>query len=161
MLTLHLIRHAKTHQVASSGKDKDRSLMDKGIAQANLLGHYIQAHHIGIGEIICSSATRTKQTASIIGNHLSEKHPIKHQDELYLADKEQLMHQLSNETKNTITIIGHNEGISELASYLTDEYIGMRTSEFITLTFSVDNWKLLSSGNGSISLRYRPEVFLP
>jgi phosphohistidine phosphatase len=161
MLTLHLIRHAKTQQQSPTGKDKDRELLEKGIAQSNLLGHYIQSHHIELGKMLCSSSVRTRQTKSIVCQHLAEKCRVEYRDELYHASRETLLAELSGETERTITLIGHNEGISELAGYLSEEYIGMRTAEFITFTFPLDSWDMLSQGTGTIVLRYHPEVYLP
>ena len=161
MLVLHLIRHAKTRQQSSTGKDKDRELLEKGIAQANLLGHYIQSHHIALGKMLCSSAMCTRQTKSVICQHLAEQCRIDYRDELYLASREELMLELELETEKTLTIIGHNEGISDLASYFSDELIQLRTSELISMTFPFDDWKMVSRGTGTIVLRYRPEVFLP
>lgn len=161
MLTLHLIRHAKTRQDSSTGKDKDRELMEKGTAQANLLGHYLQSHHIELGKMLCSTAARTRQTKSIVCQHLSEQCRAEYRDNLYLASKEELLSELSRETERTLTLIGHNDGISNLASYFAEEYIGMRTAEFVTFTFPFQEWAATAQGTGTILLRYRPEVFLP
>lgn len=161
MLTLHLIRHAKTRQDSPTGKDKDRELMEKGTAQANLLGHYVQSHHIELGKMLCSTATRTRQTKSIVCQHLAERCKVEYRDDLYMASKEELLAALSNETDKTITLIGHNEGISDLASYFAEEHISMRTAELVSFTFSLKNWAAASRGTGTILLRYRPEVFLP
>lgn len=161
MLTLQLIRHAKTLQSSSSGRDADRELMDKGIAQANLLGHYIEAHHIEMGKILCSAATRTRQTHSIISRQTAEPCETEFRQSLYLASMDQLLQELKHEKAKKITLIGHNEGISELASFCSDEHLDMRTAELITLSFPFESWDFLSRGTGIISLRYRPEVFLP
>jgi len=161
MLTLHLIRHAKTQQESASGKDIDRELMGKGTAQSNLLGHYLRSHHIELGKMLCSAATRTRQTKSIICQHLVERCQVEYREKLYLASKEQILHELEDATETTITVIGHNDGLSELASYLAEEYIQMRTAEFVSFTFPFSDWKHLSQGTGTILLRYRPEVFLP
>lgn len=161
MLTLHLIRHAKTRQRSETGKDKDRELLEKGIAQANLLGHYVQSHHIELGKILCSSAMRTRQTKSVICQHLAERCRVEYLDSLYLASKELLLSDLGQEPEKTVTIIGHNDGISTLATFLADEFIDMQTAEFITFTFPFENWEMLSRGTGTILLRYRPTVYLP
>lgn len=161
MLTLHIIRHAKTHQQAATGKDKDRELLEKGIAQSNLLGNYLQSHHIELGKMLCSSATRTKQTKSIICQHLAEQCCVDYRDSLYLASHTGLLAELASETDPIITIIGHNDGLSDLASHCADEYIGLKTCEFITITFPFDDWSHIIKGTGTILLRYRPEVFLP
>lgn len=161
MLTLHIIRHAKTHQQSESGKDKDRALLEKGIAQSNLLGNYLQSHHIELGKMLCSSAKRTRQTKSIICQHLAEQCCVEYRDSLYMASKTDLLAELVSETDPIVTIIGHNDGLSDLASYCADEYIGLGTCEFITLTFPFEDWSHIVKGTGTILLRYRPEVFLP
>jgi len=161
MLTLQLIRHAKTEQQSASGKDFDRKLTEKGIAQANLLGQYIQYYHLERGKILCSTAMRTRQTHSIICQMTSEPCEIDHRGELYHATKDELLEVLKKEKASTVTIIGHNEGISDLASYCADEAIYMQTSEIITLSFPFLAWEHISLGTGIISLRYRPEAYLP
>lgn len=161
MKTLHIIRHAKTHQHSETGKDFDRCLMDKGIAQANVLGNYIQANKINLGEVHCSSAQRTKQTCGIVKQQLSGFEKMVISDELYHANPTDILQLLAELSCPIATIIGHNNGISDLVSYLAEEYIELKTSELITLTFPFDDWNLLSRGTGIIESRYRPEVFLP
>lgn len=163
MLTLHLIRHAKTNQVSPSGDDFDRPLLDKGVSQANVLGNYLQTHHIKLGKIICSSAVRTQQTRSVICQHLVEQCSFELSKKLYLCSYGQILDVIENLGKNeqTVTIIGHNEGISQLASYLSGESIHLRTSEMISLTFPFESWDHLISGTGVIIFQVRPEVFLP
>lgn len=161
MLTLHIIRHAKTDQQSATGKDKDRALLEKGVAQANLLGNYLQSHHIELGKILCSSAKRALQTKSIICQHLAEQCCVEYRDNLYLTSQAGLLEEIAAETDPILTIIGHNDGLSDLASYCADEYIGLKTCEFITMTFPFDDWSHIIKGTGTILLRYRPEVFLP
>jgi len=163
MLTLNLIRHAKTQQTASTGKDYDRELLDKGISQANLLGYYIQSHHIPLGKIICSSAARTQQTRSIICQHLTERCNFELTKELYDAYHTEILEVIQKHGKNepTVSIVGHNEGISKLAGYLSGESIYLRTSEMISLAIPFDSWDYLSEGIATIIFQYRPEVFLP
>lgn len=163
MLTLNLIRHAKTNQVSPTGSDFDRALLDKGVSQANVLGNYLRTHHIALGKIICSSATRTQQTRSIICQHQYESCDYEFSKKLYLSSHAQILDVIgqSGKGESTVTIIGHNEGISELASYLSGEFIHLRTAEMISLTFPFESWDYLVRGTGVIIFQYRPEVFLP
>ena len=163
MLTLNLIRHAKTQQISPTGRDYDRELLDKGIAQANILGNYLQAHHINLGKIICSSAVRTQQTKSVICQHLTERCNYELTKELYDAFHSGIIEVIQKFGKNegVVTIIGHNEGISQLASYLSGEPTHMRTSEMISIAIPFESWDYLSEGTGGVSFRYRPAVFLP
>jgi phosphohistidine phosphatase len=163
MLTLNLIRHAKTQQISPTGKDYDRELLDKGVSQANVLGNYLQTHHISLGKIICSSAVRTQQTKSIICQHLTERCNSEITRELYDAFHQEMLHIIGSlgENESIVTLIGHNEGISQLASYLSGESIHLRTSEMISLAIPFDSWDYLSQGTAEITFQYRPEVFLP
>jgi phosphohistidine phosphatase len=163
MLTLNLIRHAKTNQVSPTGSDFDRALLDKGISQSNVLGNYLQTHHIELGKVLCSSALRTQQTRSIICQHLSEQCNFVFSKKLYLCSHIELLNVIVEFGKDeeTITIVGHNEGISDLASHLSGEFVHLRTSEMISFTFPFDSWEYVINGTGVITFQYRPEVFLP
>lgn len=163
MLTLNLIRHAKTQQTSPTGKDYDRELLDKGVSQANLLGNYLQTHHISLGKILCSSAVRTQQTKSIICQQLSERCNVEYVKELYHAFYNEMLQiiRTHGENETIVTLIGHNEGISQLASYLSGESIHQRTSEIISMAIPFDSWDYLSQGTAGIIYQYRPEVFLP
>lgn len=163
MLTLNLIRHAKTQQISPTGHDFGRELLDKGISQANILGNYLQAHHISLGKIVCSSAVRTQQTRSIICQHLTERCNYEFTRELYDASYMDIIRAVIAHGANepVVTIVGHNDGISQLACYLSGEMISLRTSEMISLTIPFENWNYLSEGTAGIIFQYRPEVFLP
>jgi phosphohistidine phosphatase len=163
MLTLNLIRHAKTQQTSPTGNDYDRELLDKGVSQANVLGNYLQTHHISLGKMICSSAARTQQTKSIICQHLTERCNFELTKELYDAFYNEMLHIIGSLGKDEkiVTLVGHNEGISQLASYLSGESIHLRTSEMISLAIPFDSWDYLSQGTAGIIFQYRPEVFLP
>lgn len=163
MLTLNLIRHAKTQQISPTGKDYDRELLDKGISQANILGNYLQAHHISLGKILCSSAVRTQQTRSIICQHLTERCNYAFTKDLYNAFHTEILNVIQTLGKGepVVTIVAHNDGISQLASYLSGEFIHLRTSEMISLAIPFESWDYLSEGTAGIIFQYRPEVFLP
>ena len=162
MLTLNLIRHAKTEQIVNTGSDFDRELLPKGIAQANLLGAYCNQHHINLGKILCSSAKRTTQTATTLCQHVPENYSITFTEALYLASHSDILSLIQQQkTVSHLTVIGHNEGISELAGYFSDEYIHLRTAEMISFEFSASNWEEVFRNTGIITLLYRPTVFLP
>lgn len=163
MLTLNLIRHAKTLQILPTGKDYDRELLDKGISQANILGNYLQTHHISLGKVICSSAVRTQQTRSIICQHLTERCNYEFSKDLYNAFHTEILHviQTLGKGESIVTIVAHNDGISQLASYLSGEFIHLRTSEMISLAIPFESWDYLSEDVAEIIFQYRPEVFLP
>lgn len=161
MLTLNLIRHAKTELRSATGGDKERELASKGISQSNVLGKQIRIQFLELGQVHVSTAFRTQQTYSIIQQQLGTKHPFQLNNMLYHANRETLFLFLQTLEEKTITIVGHNEGISDLASYLLGEEIQMRTSELLTITFPFSSWEMISGGTANLHSRYRPQVFLP
>lgn len=161
MLTLNIIRHAKTNQISASGRDFDRELLEKGIAQANVLGVYLRDNHIKLGKVCCSSAKRTHSTFEIIRKHTSLYEKFQMDEKLYLASQLLLFEYVAEQKDTTLTLIGHNEGISQLVSYFTEEECELRTAEYISLSFPFDEWDHISRGTAIIQMRYRPEVFLP
>lgn len=158
MLTLHLIRHAKTNQQSATGKDVDRALLPKGIAQAQVLGEHIRVHRIDLGKIVCSSATRTRETYELLHAKIAIDYSVTYSPDAYLASAHELRQLLLNNTGTIQTLIGHNEGLSDLACYFLDEFIHLKTADFITITFPFDDWKMVIRGTGMLTGRFRPEV---
>ena len=160
-MKLHLLRHAKTEVSSSSGKDFDRELMTKGIIQANLMGQYLMNSDLNIRETYCSEAVRTSQTLSIISKFVVCG-KISLQNDLYLADRETLLAIIWKiKHKGDLLIIGHNDGLSQLASYFADQYIHLKTCGYVCLEFRADSWKETSIGTGSVIADYRPQVYFP
>lgn len=157
-MKLHILRHAKTQAVAPSNKDFDRKLLPKGIAQANEMGHFLNEKLSRKITVHCSSSERTRQTASIVQSRF-EFRDIRFSDRLYHADLNTLLDFIwSQEGKEDFLLIGHNEGISDLATYLTDKFISLKTCEYICIEFDADSWKEVSRGLGSEVDSFRPEI---
>lgn len=160
-MKLHLLRHAKTEVNSVSGKDFDRALMNKGIIQANLMGQYLRNRSIKNHDTYCSDAMRTRQTLTIISQLIDCK-KINFKNELYLADREILLALLWRiKHKKDLLIIGHNDGLSQFASYLTDLPVHLKTCGYLCIEFQADSWKETSMGTGTIVDDYRPQVYFP
>ncbi len=158
-MKLHLLRHAKTDQNSSTGKDFDRKLLKKGKDQSEEMGKYFKKQNFNPSKIICSTAVRTKETITIIQKEQKINSKIEYVDELYLAEKEKIFSIISNMTENEdLFIIGHNNGLSDLASYLIDDFIDLSTCDFITIQFNINTWQEISKGLGVVIDRYHPLV---
>lgn len=158
MKKIFLFRHAKTQKSAPSGKDFDRSLKTKGIAQSHWHRGFLSASFFNVEKVYHSTAKRTTQTAEIIFAHKNiEIEPI---DYLYMgtsSDYEKLLSTLSDE-ENKIAIIGHNPGISDFASYLTEEFYNFSTGQCLVIDFSIDQWKGIIKGSGIVEQNITPDV---
>lgn len=155
MLRLHLLRHAKTEQFSSSGKDFDRPLMKKGRKQRDDLVRFFE-HLEGIEKSYCSSAKRTRETIEpLLHSHLPK--PI-YRDDLYLCSHKTMLELIWGNSQGDLLIVGHNFGISDLANYFTEEDLELRTGQYIRIVFDAESWMETSRGTGIIEESYRPEV---
>lgn len=151
-MKLYLLRHAKTDQNSSTGKDFDRRLLPKGNAQCKLMKEHLR----GMKDlhVLCSNAARTRQTLEEI--HLKNA-TVEFRDELYLCGKETILNAIwETKSDKDLMIVGHNYGISDAAGYLLEDYIEMRTCELIVFEFNIESWKEVSMGLGNLVDRYRP-----
>lgn len=157
-MKLHLLRHAKTQAIQPAKTDFERRLLPKGEEQARLIGNYLNDRLSRKITVFCSSSARTRQTAKIVQQHF-EFRDIRFEQNLYLADRNALLDFIWNLDQNDdVLLIGHNEGISELASYFTDSYIGLQTAGYVCIEFDVTSWKETSTGLGRLVDAFRPDV---
>ena len=145
-MIVHLLRHAKTEISSNSGRDFDRRLASEGHHQCVELQKIIQSNISSKTKISCSSANRTKETAALL---FEESRSIDYFESLYLSDLSGLLAFIwKQESDADMLIIGHNFGISELASYLIGKQVVMRTCGFISIDFEGFTAKEISNANG-------------
>jgi len=129
MKTLYLIRHAEA-SLDTSGEDFDRALTEFGEQQAQQLGAQILEQEIQFDCIITSSAKRAITTAQLIAEAISySPADIQTKPQIYNATVEDLLEIVHNfdEKLQNVMIIGHNAGISLLASQLQPDDVVLRT----------------------------------
>ena len=78
--TLLLLRHAKSDYPAGVA-DHDRPLAPRGIREAGLAGDWLRAHAPAVDAVLCSTATRTRETLARTGIDA----PVTYVDRLYDA----------------------------------------------------------------------------
>ena len=64
----------------------------------------------------------------------------------------------SMNSDDDIVLIGHNNGLSRLASYLTAKHIVMRTASCVEIRFPFDHSKFISKGTGEIYSHHRCDI---
>lgn len=156
MLKLMLLRHAKTEKKSDTGLDFDRPLAPKGQHQAQSMSAHLSKLNLTETAILCSDAKRTRETFDFIlhGNEISV---LTFDHALYLANRQELLSILSKQHDNSpILLIGHNDGLSDLASYLTDTYLHLDTCTLLTMDVHLDEWQALSAGTCTIAEVFRP-----
>ena len=156
-MKLHILRHADTENYAISGNDIDRNLLPEGQARAEKMGIFVNEKLSRKIAVYCSSSNRTKETAAIIQSKFEFRN-IQYFQELYHANLSQLLNFIEDlKDQDAAFLIGHNEGISDLVSYLTRENIHLNTCQFVTIELSATNWQEVSKDSGHLIENYRPE----
>ena len=155
-MKLHLLRHCKTETMTPTGKDFDRKLLPKGVAQSKLLAEFFNAQSLEDCMYYSSSSARTRETVTRTFSKAIQKE-VNYKDELYLASAKDLVQFVSSlATTSDVFIIGHNEGLSDLVHYLTEEPIELQTGDYISIQFDVENSALISAGGGIKAEYFHP-----
>jgi phosphohistidine phosphatase len=117
---LLLMRHAKS-DYPSGVPDHDRPLAARGVREAGFAGDWIRAHAPTVDAVLCSTATRTRQTLACTRIDV----PTHFDDGLYdstpstTLDVINGLSALFTADVLTLLVIGHEPTTSELALQLT------------------------------------------
>lgn len=154
-MKLHLLRHAKTNQISPTGKDFDRELLPKAYEQLQEFREFYTQNPFQVGHILCSSAVRTRQTLDQIKELFADV-PLTFLNELYLASAGELLKIINAlQSPEDILLIGHNEGISELASELSAAFILLKTCGLVSLEFPFESSAMVSKETGVLVGSFR------
>ena len=162
MLTLCLMRHAKSDWGDLDLDDYDRALAPRGIKAAPLVAKEIMRLRLKPELILCSGAVRTRATLTLMLPEFGAPPPASlHDDRLYLAPPSTLRDVLAEKAKSTanVMIVAHNPGLHALALELTGrgdkKAIAELASKFPTaalavLTFNCATWRDVRPGTGEL-----------
>ena len=154
-MLLHLLRHAKTNHNSPTGLDYDRELLPRGYEQISELKQFFETHPIAPKHILCSSAMRTRQTLA----ELQDFWPLAQMqfiDELYLASKQEILSAIcALQTSDEILVVGHNEGLSELAMTLARPRHLLKTCGFVSIAFPFETSAYISADTGTVTAMFR------
>jgi phosphohistidine phosphatase len=118
--TLLLLRHAKSDYPPGVA-DHGRPLAPRGIREAALAGDWIRANTPSVDAVLCSTATRTRETLA----RTRIDAPVDFVDDLYGATTGAVL-DVINEVESqlgdpkTLLVIGHEPTMSQLALGLAD-----------------------------------------
>jgi phosphohistidine phosphatase len=166
---LLLFRHAKAEPGGPELDDHDRALTDRGIADAAAMTRYIKRKGYVPSRILCSTATRTRQTVEPL---LKEwPLPVEWLGGLYLASAGRIiaMAQDADASDHVLMLVGHNPGLEQAASMLARDAVRPAERDFhdlleekfptaalAVLDFEIDRWSKLSPASGKLVDFVRP-----
>ncbi len=161
MKKLYVIRHGKSDWGNPEVIDFNRQLNHRGLSDAPRIGKHLCNHHDNADIILSSPAKRAITTAKLIADQVNYPDTrIKTNENIYLANKESLLEIINSidDQHNCAYIVGHNPGFSNLASYLIDDWIEMKTCCVAILVSNVKSWKHWSKGNAILEKYLSPKI---
>ena len=163
MKTLYLIRHAKSDWNNTGLSDFNRPLNKRGKNNAPLMGKKFNELNPCIDLIISSPAKRALQTVKMISKELQyEYDSIQFDKSIYHSSYTNLNEIINNinNTINTLVIVGHNPGLTNLSNYLTNNYIdNIVTCGIVKIELEIDNWNEIIEGIGSKVFYIYPKMY--
>jgi|SRR5690606_3239754 len=144
--TVIIIRHAKAEPGLPGQSDFSRSLNERGLQDAAMMGKRLKARGIIPDLILASAAKRTASTAQLIAEALDCKEKVQLKEVMYNASEDTLQDLLLtsaiNNQHKTILLIAHNPGITYLAHILSPslQLNNMPTCGMLAVQAHVEDW---------------------
>ncbi len=142
MLRLYVMRHAKSSWAVPGARDFDRELNERGRLDLEKLSRAISAKQYTPELILCSSATRTRETYEGIAGAFAEPPEVSFTEKLYSSGLDDYMRTIHSVTDaRSLMLIGHNPMCGALAASLAvsgdDEHLELIGYKYPTGTISV------------------------
>ncbi len=152
MKSLLLMRHAKSSHDDPALDDFDRSLNDRGLRDAPIMGALIRRNLILPSLIIASSARRTLDTARAVADVCGYHGEIIAAPELYLASPSRYVEVLRNSGAGSCVLtVGHHPGVDDLLLMLTGQERKMVTAALAWIDIDIEEWSdLTPEAEGSL-----------
>ena len=144
--TLVLLRHAKS-AYPDGVADHDRPLAPRGQREAGLAGDWLRSHLPAIDAVLCSTATRTRETLARTGIDA----PVRYVGRLYDATAGTVIDEINGVSGDVaiLLVVGHEPTMTELALGLAGpEAVNTDAAERISAKFPTSAMAVLRL-NGS------------
>ena len=151
---LILIRHAKSDWTDPFADDHARVLNKRGRASAKAIGDWMQAKDYAPDIVLCSDATRTRETADIMKTAWQGRAKIRYYPDLYLAAPSVIQSAIIRQDSLCVAVIGHNPGLGMLASALVatppehERFRDYPTCATTVVDFDIAHWRDMTAQAG-------------
>lgn len=153
---LYIARHGHAEQYKYGKTDYSRKLTNEGIQKIQTTAEHL-AHCLEDSEnllLVASPALRSKETCEIYARvlHVPEENIIWNKT-IYEASVHNLMEVISRieEHIQTVVLVGHNPGLSQLCDYLCDRPTSLKPGEIAAISLPDDfHFHMLTKGLGTL-----------
>lgn len=167
MLTLSILRHAKSSWGDATLADFDRPLNERGRDAAPRMGALMRREGLRPDHILCSPAVRTRQTLDLIRGEPDALPAGDFDDRLYHATPTTMLRVMREvaDTCRHVLLVGHNPGLQQLSVWLIATGSASKrrelaeklpTGALVVVTFEADRWRDIQPGTGHLRLFARP-----
>jgi phosphohistidine phosphatase len=167
MLTLSLLRHAKSSWKDPTIPDRDRPLNTRGKTEAPVMGKAIAKHGLDPDLVLCSSARRTRDTLELVLPELKTEPKIVYEDGLYHGTPQEMLDILHAVAPSVsqVLLVGHNPELQSFAldligsgaKHLKDRLeVKYPTAGLVVLRFQAGDWKDVAVNSGKLELFLTP-----
>ncbi|WP_207476209.1 SixA phosphatase family protein [Arenibaculum pallidiluteum] len=162
MKLLHLLRHAKSAWDDAGLADHDRPLAPRGARAATLMGRHLARQDFRTDLVLCSTARRAVDTATIVLAQLEgPAPPLEREAGLYLCGDRALLDRLRSlpEAVGSVLLVAHNPDLQNLTLALAGsaapgllERVAEKfpTGGLASLSFGIESWADLAPGAGRL-----------
>lgn len=154
MRLLYVFRHAKSDWSAAYGADHERPLNPRGIAAARTMGRFVVERRALPDRILCSSATRTRQTIELAVQAGNWNRATILEPALYLASPGSAIDLLREQpdAANSLLLVSHQPTCAELVRRLTgDDPPRFVTAALACLHLDIDSWSEVEPYRGRLA----------
>jgi phosphohistidine phosphatase len=166
---LYILRHAKAETGAPTQDDFDRSLVERGVQAAQLMGAYMVKNQLRPQLVWCSSSQRTRQTLAALGEAFVPPLAVEFRDKLYNASAGEILSMLPSlpEEVSSLMVVAHNPGMHQLAAKLArrgqdaaldDLAIQYPTCALTVVRFDDVAWRDVAVTAGHLELFLTPKM---
>ncbi|MGD9501699.1 MAG: histidine phosphatase family protein [Methyloceanibacter sp.] len=168
MLTLALLRHAKSSWSDPVTPDRERPLAARGLADAPLMGKAMAERGLVPDLVLCSSARRTRDTLDLVLPELQAEPKVVYEDALYHASAEEMLDMLHGlqPGPSRVLLVGHNPEIQSFAldlvgsgskAYRERLRTKYPTAGLAVINFDGGTWSDIAVNSGTLSLFLSPK----
>ena len=152
MLTLYLLRHAKSSWNDASQRDFERPLSDRGREACALIGEFIEEKGIEFDLVLVSTAVRTRETIDLVKQRAKLRSEVRYDDRIYEATVSQLLEVISQveNYRENVLLVGHNPGMEELLTLLTGVHLRVTTANFAKIKIQATRWSDSLANTGTL-----------
>ncbi|HUE82207.1 MAG TPA: histidine phosphatase family protein [Pyrinomonadaceae bacterium] len=158
MKVLLLLRHAHAAPGDQLGQDLERPLDSRGLKEAEGAGGFLKAQGVKVDLVLCSPARRAQETAANLISATDLQAVPLLDERIYEGSTELLVQVVSElEDKNeTVLVVGHNPGLSDLLHLLTAQAIALRPAALARIHFNISSWSNLLEAKGKLEWCVQP-----